>query len=320
MQDPYRVLNVPRQAGQAAIKAAYRELAKRLHPDRNPGDAGAEQRFKQVTQAYELLRDPAKRAQFDRGMIDADGKPQFGFGNFGFGRGAGTRPGAQAGARPGASAGGGDGLFEKIFGGAFGWGGPGGGPSVEELRGAAPDSGRARGVDRRHRVEVDFLLAARGGRQRLALGDRALDIDIPPGTEDGRVLRLKGQGAKGAPGGSPGDALVTIAVRPHRYFSLHGKDVHLELPISLSEAIQGAKVTVPTIDGPVRISVPPGSNSGRSLRLKGRGVAVPGEARGDQYVRLVVMLPEPPDAELAEYLRRWAEKHPYDPRADLEDL
>ena len=318
MQDPYRVLNVSRRAGPAAIKAAYRELAKRLHPDRNPGDAGAEQRFKQVTRAYELLRDPAKRAQFDRGMIDADGKPQFGFG---FGRGAGTRPGAQAGARPGAQGGfrAGDGLFEKIFGGAFGWGDPGGGPSVDELRGAAPEGGRARGVDRRHRVEVDFLLAARGGRQRLELGDRVLEIDIPPGTEDGRVLRLKAQGAKGSPGGAPGDALVTIAVRPHERFSLHGKDVHLELPISLCEAIQGAKITVPTIDGPVRISVPPGSNSGRSLRLKGRGVAAPGAARGDQYVRLVVMLPERPDAELAEYLRRWAEKHPYDPRADLED-
>jgi DnaJ-class molecular chaperone len=316
MQDPYRVLNVSRRAGQAAIKAAYRELAKRLHPDRNPGDAGAEQRFKQVTQAYELLRDPAKRAQFDRGLIDADGKPQFG--NFGFGRGAGTRPGAQAGARPGAPGAGGEGLFEKIFGGAFGWGGPGG-PSVDELRGAAPGSGRARGVDRRHRVEVDFLLAARGGRQRLELGDRTLEIDIPPGTEDGRVLRLKAQGGKASPGGSPGDALVTIAVRPHERFSLQGKDVHLELPISLSEAIQGAKVTVPTIDGPVRISVPPGSNSGRSLRLKGRGVAAPGAPRGDQYVRLVVMLPDRPDAELAEYVRRWAEKHPYDPRADLED-
>ena len=321
MQDPYRVLNVSRRAGQAAIKAAYRELAKRLHPDRNPGNAGAEQRFKQVTQAYELLRDPAKRAQFDRGMIDADGKPQFGFGNFGFGRGAGTRPGAQAGARPGAAGGsrGGDGLFEKIFGGAFGWGGPGGGPSVDELRGAATGSGRTRGVDRQHRIEVDFLLAARGGRQRLELGDRVLEIDIPPGTEDGTVLRLKAQGAKGSPGGAPGDALVTIAVRPHERFSLQGKDVHLELPISLPEAIQGAKVTVPTIDGPVRISVPPGSNSGCSLRLKGRGVAVRGGPRGDQYVRLVVMLPDRPDAELADYLRRWAEKHPYDPRADLED-
>ncbi|MGH6918948.1 MAG: DnaJ C-terminal domain-containing protein, partial [Geminicoccaceae bacterium] len=178
---------------------------------------------------------------------------------------------------------------------------------------------RARGDDRRHRVEVDFLVAVRGGRQRLELGDRALEIDIPPGTEDGRVLRLKGQGGRATPGGSPGDALVTIAVRPHARFSLQGKDVHLELPISLPEAIQGAKATVPTIDGPVRISVPPGSNSGRSLRLKGRGVAIPGEARGDQYVRLVVMLPDRPDSELAEYVRRWAEKHPYDPRADLED-
>lgn len=324
MQDPYRVLNVSRRAGQAAIKAAYRELAKRLHPDRNPGDAGAEQRFKQATQAYELLRDPAKRAQFDRGLIDADGKPQFGFGQFGFGRGAGAQAGgrsAQGGAQGASGSRTGDGLFEKIFGGAFGWGGPGGpgGPSVDELRGAAPGRGRTRGDDRRHRVEVDFLLAARGGRQRLDVGGRVVEIDIPPGTEDGRVLRLKAQGGRGPPDGSLGDALVTVAVRPHARFSLHGKDVHLELPISLPEAIQGAKVTVPTIDGTVRISVPPGSNSGRSLRLKGRGVAVPGEARGDQYVRLVVMLPERPDAELADYVRRWAEKHPYDPRADLED-
>jgi DnaJ-class molecular chaperone len=316
MQDPYRVLNVSRQAGPAAIKAAYRELAKRLHPDRNPGDAGAEQRFKQVTQAYELLRDPGRRAQYDRGMIDADGKPRFGFGgaggNFGFGRGAGARAGAGAGAR------GGEGLFEKIFGGAFGWGGPGG-PSVDELRGAARGGARPRGEDRRHRLEIDFLLAARGGRQRLDVGGRVLEVDIPPGTEDGLVLRLKSQGGKAPAGGAPGDVLVTIAVRPHPRFSLQGKDVHLELPVSLAEAIHGAKITVPTIDGPVRISVPPGSNSGRSLRLKGRGVAVPGAPRGDQYVRLVVMLPEQPDAELAEYVRRWSEKHPYDPRADLED-
>jgi DnaJ-class molecular chaperone len=317
MQDPYRVLNVPRQAGQAAIKAAYRELAKRLHPDRNPGDARAEQRFKQVTQAYELLRDPAKRAQFDRGLIDADGKPQFGFGQFGFGRGAGGHAGARAGADAGFR--GAEGLFEKIFGGAFGRSGATGGPTFEDLRGAAPGGGRrAAGADRRYRVEVDFLLAARGGKQRLDLGGRMLEVDIPPGTEDGRVLRLKGQGGKGRPG-EAGDALVTVAVRPHRHFAMQGKDVHLELPISLSEAIQGAKVTVPTIDGPVRISVPPGSNSGRSLRLKGRGVAAPGEARGDQYVRLVVMLPDRPDAELAEYVRRWAAQHPYDPRADLED-
>jgi DnaJ-class molecular chaperone len=307
MQDPYRILNVSREAGPAAIKAAYRELAKRLHPDRNPGDAGAEQRFKQVTQAYELLRDPEKRAQFDRGLIDADGKPQFGFGNFGHRSG-------HAGAGPGAR--GGDGLFEKIFGGAFGRAGSG----FDDLHNAGVGSGRrTRGQDRRHRVEVDFLVAARGGKQRLDLGDRALEVDIAPGTEDGKVLRLKAQGGPGPVGGVPGDALVTIVVRPHERFSRRGKDVHVELPISLPEAVMGAKVAVPTIAGPVRISVPPGSNSGRSLRLKGRGIAVPGETPGDQYVRLVVVLPERPDPELDDFVRRWAETHRYDPRTDPEE-
>jgi DnaJ-class molecular chaperone len=306
MQDPYRILNVSRDASPAAIKAAYRELAKRLHPDRNPGDAGAEQRFKQVTQAYELLRDPEKRTQFDRGLIDSDGKPQFGFGNFG--RGAG-----QAG--PGGARGG-DGLFEKIFGSAFGRAGPG----FDELRRAGQGSGRrTRGQDRRYRVEVDFMVAAHGGKQRLDLGDRALEVDISPGTEDGKVLRLKAQGGPGPAGGVPGDALVTIVVRPHERFARRGKDVHVELPISLPEAILGARVAVPTIAGPVRIGVPPGSNSGRSLRLKGRGIAVPGEAPGDQYVRLVVMLPERPDPELDDFVKRWAETHRYDPRADPEE-
>ena len=229
------------------------------------------------------------------------------------GRCAGRRaPGAAQGAR------GSDGLFEKIFGGAFGWGARAG-PIARGAARRAPGAGRARGEDRRLRLEVDFLLAARGGKQRLDVGGRLIEIDIAPGTEDGKVLRLKAQGGRPPPGGSPGDALVTVAVRPHPRFSRQGNDVHLELPIGLLEAIQGAKVTVPTIDGPVRISVPPGSNSGQSLRLKGKGVVVPGEARGDQYVRLVVVLPERPDPELAEYLRRWVEKHPYDPRADLEN-
>jgi DnaJ-class molecular chaperone len=308
MQDPYRILNVAREAGQAAIKAAYRELAKQWHPDRNPGDRRAEQRFKQVTQAYELLRDPAKRAQFDRGQIDADGKPQFGFGNFGFGGGRGAQGG-----RGGAS-GGGDGLFDKIFGAGFGQS-----AGLDGLRGAARGGARrTRGEDRRCRVEVDFLLAARGGKQRVEFGARVLEIDIPPGSKDGSVLRLKGQGNPGNLGGPPGDVLVTIGVRPHEGFSLHGKDIHLELPISLPEAVLGAKVTVPTIAGPVRSNVPPGSNSGRSLRLKGRGVAAPGTTPGDQLVRLVVTLPERPDPELDDFVRRWAEKHRYDPRGDLD--
>jgi DnaJ-class molecular chaperone len=305
MQDPYRILNVAREAGQATIKAAYRELAKRLHPDRNPGDSGAEQRFKQVTQAYELLRDPAKRAQFDRGQIDGDGKPQFGFGNFGF------RPGGAGQAGRGGAFGGGDGLFDKIFGGGFGQAG------ADGLRGAARGGlKRTRGEDRRCRVEVDFLLAVRGGKQRVELGARLLEIDVPPGCKDGSVLRLKGQGNPGALGGAAGDLLATIAVRPHERFTLQGRDIHLELPISLPEAVLGAKVTVPTIAGSVRITVPPGSNSGRSLRLKGRGV--PGGTPGDQLVRLVVTLPEQPDPELDDFIKRWAQKHPYDPRGDLD--
>lgn len=320
MEDPYRLLNVSRQAGQAAIKAAYRELAKRLHPDRNPGDSRAEQRFKQITQAYELLRDPAKRAQFDRGLIDADGKPKFGMGGFGFGQGGGAKSAREGAFRDS------EGLFEKIFAGAFGRGaaggfGPAGGPGVGGAQSAGQAGGRqrVRGIDRRYGVEIDFLLAVRGGRQRVDVGDRTFEVEVPPGTQDGKVLRLKGQGTPGPYGGPAGDALVTIAVRAHPHFSLQGKDIHLELPISLPEALSGAKVTVPTIDGSVRITVPPGSNSGRSLRLKGRGVAIPGEVRGDQYVRLLVMLPDRPDPELAAYVRRWADDHPYDPRADLED-
>lgn len=308
MQDPYRILNVARGASASSIKTAYRELAKRLHPDRNPGDRRAEQRFKQVTQAYELLRDPEKRAQFDRGQIDADGKPQFGFGNFGFG-GAGARG---AGGSP---FGGGDGLFDKIFGGGFGQAG-----GFDGLRGARSGVKRTRGEDRRCRVEVDFLRAALGGKQRVELGARVLEIDIPPGCKDGSILRLKGQGNPGNLGGPAGDLLATILVQPHELFSLQGKDVHVELPISLPEAVMGAKVTVPTIAGTVRITVPPGSNSGRSLRLKGRGVAVPGATPGDQLVRLIVTLPEQPDPDLDDFVRRWAKDHAYNPRSEPEDL
>lgn len=313
MTDPYRVLNVPRDADQATIKQAYRKLAKTLHPDRNPGSARAEQRFKEVTQAHQLLSDPVKRARFDRGEIDAEGRPRrtFPFGGFDF-----------AGDQPSAAAAGG--VFGRMFGGAFGRGpaGPAGGTTFEDLlrrggrgAGAGPrEAGGARGADRRYRLEVDFLTAARGGAERLELDrGRAVDVELAPGTEDGRILRLKGQG-DGRDGTAPGDALVAIAIRPHPTFTRKGDDVHVELPISVAEAIEGAKVTVPTIDGPVRITVPAGANSGRTLRLKGKGIAPAGGPRGDQYVRLSVVLPDAPDAEL----RRWASKHPYDPRAAKE--
>jgi DnaJ-class molecular chaperone len=314
--DPYRTLNVPRSADQAAIKQAYRKLAKMLHPDRNPGSARAEQRFKEVSQAYELLSDPVKRAKFDRGEIDAEGRPQQTFRGFEF---AGDAQGTA------------ESILGKMFGGAFGrgFGGPfgeniGGGRGefrFDDLHREAAKAGSARarqarrGADRRYQLEVDFLTAAQGGRQLLHLDNgRAVEVTVPPGADHGSTLRLKGQGERGSPAGASGDALVEIAIQPHPMFTRKGHDVHVELPISVPEAILGASVPVPTVDGPVRISVPAGSNSGRTLRLRGRGIVRPDGRRGDQYVRLLVVLPEAPDSEL----EAWARRRNYDVRRNHE--
>jgi DnaJ-class molecular chaperone len=312
--DPYRTLNVPRSADQAAIKQAYRKLAKLLHPDRNPGSARAEQRFKEVSQAYDLLSDPVKRAKYDRGEIDADGRPRQAFKGFEFA--ADSQGTAES-------------IFGKVFGGAFGrgFGGPfaeGFGSARGQFRfddlgreAAAGASARQarRGADRRYRLEVDFVTAAQGGRHRLDLDDgRAVEVVVPPGAEHGSTLRLKGQGVKGSSGGQSGDALVEIAIRPHPLFTRKGHDVHVELPVSVPEAVLGASVPVPTIDGPVRITVPAGSNSGRTLRLRGRGIVQPGGRRGDQYVRLLVILPDHADSEL----EMWARRRNYDVRRNHE--
>jgi DnaJ-class molecular chaperone len=313
MKDPYRVLNVQRGADQATIKQAYRKLAKVLHPDRNPGSKQAEQRFREATEAYDLLSDPAKRARYDRGEIDADGRPRQPFRGFDFG----DDP------HPAAA-----GIFGRMFGGAFGRGASGGswdrGADVrfDDLRrraartaSASAQEARRRGADLRHRLEVDFLAAAHGSKERLELGrNRTVEVNVPPGAAHGDVLRLKGQGAPGTLGGPPGDALVEIAIRPHPMFTCKGHDVHVELPISVPEAVLGASIAVPTIDGAVRMTVPAGSNSGRTLRLKGRGIGAPDRQRGDQYVRLLVVLPESGDPEL----EQWARRHHYDVRRDDE--
>jgi DnaJ-class molecular chaperone len=325
MTDPYRILNVPRSADQATIKQAYRRLAKSLHPDRNPDNPRAEQRFKEVSQAYDLLSDPAKRARFDRGEIDAEGRQRrdFGFGGF-------------SGARDEAAHGAAESLFEKMFGAGFGGafgrgfaGGPAGagagrfrgaqadpraaGAAFEEVlrgqtRGAGVGAGqKLRGADRRYRLGVEFRTAARGGRQRLQLDDgRTIEVDIPAGTEGGKVLRLRGQGDASPLGGRAGDALVQIEVRPDSDFRRQGQDIHVDVPISLPQAVLGARITVPTLDGPVRLTVPPGSSGGRTLRLKGKGIALAGAGYGDQYVRLLVVLPDAPDAELEDWARRRA--------------
>jgi len=332
MQDPYRVLNLPPNADAAAIKAAYRRLAKTCHPDRNPGDPGAEQRFKDVTRAYQLLGDPDKRAQFDRGEIDAEGRPRarYGFSDFGGFGGFGQ----QAGGGRRHAAGGFESIFEKAFGAGFGGfrrGAAGGGfgnagahPAFEEmLRGRAQTAGserRVRGADLRRRLEIDFLEAANGGKERLRLEDgRTLEVDVPPGTTDGQVLRLKGQGRPGFLGGPAGDLLVEIAVQPHPHFVRKGDDIHLELPVSVAEALQGARIAVPTLDGQVRIGVPPGANTGRTLRLRGRGIRRRDGGRGDQYVRLLVVLPEEDRGDAVARLKDWAQRHPYAVRRDFDD-
>jgi DnaJ-class molecular chaperone len=324
MTDPYRVLNVPRTADQAAIKQAYRKLAKSLHPDRNPGNARAEQRFKEVTQAYDLLSDPTMRARFDRGEIDAEGRQRR---DFGFGGAASAREAAARGAA--------ESLFEKMFGGGFGGtfgrgfaGGPAGargfggahagqrtaGAGFEDvLRGQARAGAgqKLRGADRRYRLTVEFRTAVRGGRQRLQLDDgRTIEVDVPAGTESGRMLRLKGQGDANPLGGPAGDALIQIEVGADPEFRRQGQDIHVDVPIGLADAVLGARITVPTLGGPVRLTVPPGSSGGRTLRLKGKGIEQPGAGYGDQYVRLLVVLPERPDAELEDWARRHAREVP----------
>ncbi len=301
MRDPYQVLGVPRTAGQEDIKKAYRRLAKRLHPDLNPNDRAIEQRFKEVASAYDLLGDKDKRARFDRGEIDAEGRERadaafrraYADAAAGRGRNSGRSGGFDAGS-----------IFDELFGRS--------GPRNTGT--GAPF--RSKGTDVSYALRVGFVDATLGGRQRLTLSDgRDLEVAIPPGTRDGDTLRLKGQGLGGLGGGIAGDALVEIKVEPHPLFTLQDHDIHLEVPVTLHEAVQGATVQVPTLDGKVALKIPAGSNTGTVLRLKGRGVPVPkGTARGDQYVRLKVVLPDRPDPELAEFLARWHPAGGYEPR------
>jgi DnaJ-class molecular chaperone len=295
--DPYASLGVSRSATADEIRRAYRKLAKELHPDVRPDDKHAEERFKRATAAFNLLSDPVTKARFDRGEIDADGNERMAFG----GR---ARQGARA--HAGATAGGGPGgpepfdlgdIFSDLFGGA-GMGGS---------RGYA----RMRGRDIRFNLDIDFLDAVNGARRRISLAEgRTLDVAIPAGVETGQVLRLKNQGGPGVQGGPAGDALVELSIRPHAFFRREGQDIHMDLPISLAEAVDGARVQAPTPTGPVTLTIPAGSNTGKTLRLKGKGVA----GQGDQFVRLQVVLPETPDEELKKFVKKWPKKDYTPPR------
>lgn len=308
MADPYSTLGVARNATEKDIKSAYRKLAKELHPDRNKDNPKATERFGVVTQAYDLLSDKDKRAQFDRGEIDAEGNPAAPFGFSGGGQSGGFG-GAQRGYRhdgfegAGGSGAGAEGIdigdiFEGLFGGRGGMGGaPGGG--FGGGRGAPP----SKGANVQYRLQVPFIDAATCAPQRITLGDgKTIDLKLPAGVESGTQMRLSGKGQPG-PGGT-GDGLVTIEVGTHPFYTRHEDNILLSLPISLDEAVGGAKVKVATVDGPVMLTVAPGSSSGRTLRLKGRGFVRKDGTRGDQLVTLQIELP-PEDADLAARLEGW---------------
>jgi DnaJ-class molecular chaperone len=292
--DPYATLGVPKSAPAEDIKKAYRKLAKELHPDVRPNDKASEDRFKRVTAAFNLLSDEQQRGRFDRGEIDADGneRPVFQSNN-GFGNGFG---GGFAGARAAGRGQRGD-VFEDLFDGLFSRGGGGG-------RGFSAQ----RGEDVRYRMEVDFLDAANGGRRRVTMSDgRSLDLAIPAGVTTGQTLRLKGQGLPGIGGGPAGDALVELTVGSHPVFRRDGEDIRMDLRISLAEAVEGGKVPVGTPSGAVSLTIPPGSNSGEILKLRGKGVQTRPNP-GDLLVRLLIVLPQKDDPELKTFVKTWGNR------------
>ncbi|MFC3228242.1 DnaJ C-terminal domain-containing protein [Marinibaculum pumilum] len=333
-KDLYGLLDLKKDASDADIRKAYRRLAKQYHPDLNPDDKAAEERFKEISGAFSILGDADKRAAYDRGEIDERGEPRYAGAGPGAGMGAGPGGGPYwrdfaegpdgrkytytwtEGGPEGFAAGGFDDILNQFFGsgraGQHG-GGAGGGP-----RGAAGAGGFAfPGADARYALAVDFLDAVNGATKQIQLPDgSALNVKIPAGLRDGQTLRLKGKGQPGHGGAPAGDALVEVSVRPHSRFRRKGADIETDLAVSLPEAVLGAKVPVPTVTGEVQLTVPRGASSGTVLRLKGKGVpAGSGRPAGDQLVRLQVVLPKEVDPELEAFMTEWAEKHPYDPRS-----
>lgn len=299
MADPYVTLGVARSASEDEIKKAYRKLAKELHPDRNKDNPKASEKFSQVTQAYDLLTDKDKRARFDRGEIDGDGNPTapFGFGAGGGGGAGGFRPGGGQFDFGGGEADIGD-IFEGLFGGSKrGGGGFSGG------FGGFGRRPQPKGANVAYRLAVSFEDAAKLAPQRITLRDgKTIDLKLPAGLEEGTQMRLAGKGEEG-PGG-PGDAIVTIEIQSHRFYTRDGDDIRLDLPVTLTEAVLGAQIRVPTPDGPVMLTVPKGSSSGKVLRLKGRGFHKKGSGRGDLFVTLMIDLPTQDDA-LTEFAKGW---------------
>jgi DnaJ-class molecular chaperone len=302
-QTPYEILGVKPTASADEIRKAYRKLAKELHPDLNPGKPEAEARFKQVTAANELLSDPEKRARYDRGEIDESGaeRPRYSYRPHAEGaQGWKYQPHGEMNADD----------LEDIMS-MFGQGGAGG-----------PRRGRGEGFampggDRLYTLTVDFVEAAAGAKKRLSLSpDTWLDVTIPSGIDEGQVLRLKGKGDAGFGGGPPGDALIEVHIAPHPFFRRDGDNILVELPVSVSEAVLGGRITVPTVTGPVTMTIPKGSDTGAQLRLRGKGIHRRG-GEGDQIVTLKVVIGDSGDPELTSFLEGWAGKDKTDPRRGM---
>ena len=300
MKDPYETLGVGGSASPEDIRNAYRRLAKKLHPDLNPGNKESEERFKEVTGAYDLLSDPEKRQRFDNGEIDASGSErprQRFYKDFAAEAAAGHPYENRSGFADFAEA---DDIFADL------------------LRRQTGQSRRARGSDLHYRLSIQFLDAINGATKRLTLPEgESLDVTIPAGIQEGQILRLRGKGAPSIGDGEKGDALVEISINPHRFFTRHGDDIHIDLPVTLAEAVLGARIRVPTPTGPVILTVPKGSNTDAVLRLKGKGVPRRG-GHGDELVKLKVTLPPEPNPELEAFLSTWEPGTNYDPRRDMQ--
>jgi DnaJ-class molecular chaperone len=299
--DPYAMLGVARDAPQEEIRAAYRKLARKLHPDLNPGDKAAEEKFKGVSAAYDIVGDETKRGRFDRGEIDAAGNERPPPEPPRYYRDYAEAPGGGAGYA--SNAGFADMLDDEIL------------AELLARQGRGGTRMRMRGADIRGQLKLDFLDAINGATKRLTLPDGStVDVTVPPGTQDGQVLRLRGKGGPGLGGGEPGDLLVEIAVAGHPVFERRGDDIHVSLPISLREAVLGARIEAPTPAGPVMLAVPKGANTGSVLRLRGRGVKRADGTAGDEFVTLRVVLPAAPDPALEEFVAGWQAGAAHDPR------
>jgi DnaJ-class molecular chaperone len=342
MRDPYDVLGVQKNASAASVKSAYRKLAKKLHPDANKNDKKAAANFAELNAAYEILGDDDKRKAFDRGEIDAEGKPRFqGFPGGGAGRGPWGRTGGAEDSHFESFTWGPDGFQRHSGPGAGGGGGArgfGGGSFddiLKEMFGAAGTAGaeRSRGGRRRTQFEpedfgepassrdvtgevtITLSEVATGASRRVHLPTgKDIDVKIPAGLASGQTIRLKGQGMPG-PGGKAGDALITVTIAPHPIFERDGANLRLELPVTLYEAVLGGRVRVPTLDGAVELAIPPATSSGRTMRVKGKGL--PGkDGTGDLYATVRIVLPDTPDPELEALMKKWRDAKPYDPRRD----